>query len=466
MARRKNERPDTEAFRRREKHEDFSALWIDGLKPLAKPYREFDGRGEGLGIQVFPSGQKSWFYAFRTGTTMRTITLGSPGPKCALATKDDAGSKFVSLAHARELAIAKGKEFAAGLDPLEQAKQRKSEAQAQEKAIQSAREAQRRVGSFDALVDAYCSSLEQLGRSSAKEVRRMLERDAVPVFGAETKASAITADDVADLYDRLKKSHPVKANRLASYLSGAFQYAREHDRKARRTDGVLFGLSHNPARGEFKRVKEKAAKRDLEFSELRTVWAALHNGEIDGEIAYFLRFLIATGCQRVRETLRLEWSEISFESMVWDMPAEKTKGGWKKDLGHVVPLTAQALAALECVRVYNSAGKVFKGNGRANGLLDTSVNRALQRWREKHLPTMPPFTTRDLRRTFKTGGGKLGLSKEIRDKVQSHVVPGASSQNYDRFDYADQKRLALETWCAVLTETPAQSNVKPIRKRA
>ena len=39
--------------------------------------------------------------------------------------------------------------------------------------------------------------------------------------------------------------------------------------------------------------------------------AALHNGQIDGEIAYFLRFLIATGSQRVRETLRLDWSEIS-----------------------------------------------------------------------------------------------------------------------------------------------------------
>ena len=151
--------------------------------------------------------------------------------------------------------------------------------------------------------------------------------------------------------------------------------------------------------------------------------------------------------------------------MVWDMPAEKTKGGWKKDLGHVVPLTTQALAALECVRVYNNAGKVFKGNGRANGLLDTSVNRALQRWREKHLPTMPAFTTRDLRRTFKTLGGKLGLSKEVRDRVQSHKTQDASSKNYDRFDYADQKRLALEAWCAELTESPAQSNVKPIRKR-
>ncbi len=464
MARRKNERPESESFRRRDKHQTFTPLWIDGLKPLAKPYREFDGRGAGLGVQVSPSGHKAWFYAYKSGTTVRTITLGSPGPKCAAESKDS--SKFVSLARARELAIAKGKEVAAGLDPHEQVQQRKSEARAQQDAIQTAREAERRIGSFGALVDAYCTSLDELGRSSAKEVRRMLGRDAVPVFGADTKASAITADDVADLYDSLKKAHPVKANRLASYLSGAFQYAREHDRQARRTEGTLFGLSHNPARGEFKRVKEKAAKRSLEFSELRTVWAALHNGQIDGEIAYFLRFLIATGGQRVRETLRLEWSEISLESMVWDMPAEKTKGGWKKDLGHVVPLTTQALAALECVRVYNNAGKVFKGNGRANGLLDTSVNRALQRWREKHLPTMPPFTTRDIRRTFKTLGGKLGLSKEVRDRVQSHVTQGASSQNYDRFDYADQKRLALEAWCAELTEKPAQSNVKPIRKRA
>jgi len=61
---------------------------------------------------------------------------------------------------------------------------------------------------------------------------------------------------------------------LLSYLSGAFFYAREHDRKARRTDGVLFGVLHNPARGEIKRTKEKAGKRALNFTEVRQLWTA------------------------------------------------------------------------------------------------------------------------------------------------------------------------------------------------
>jgi len=78
---------------------------------------------------------------------------------------------------------------------------------------------------------------------------------------------------------------------------------------------------------------------------------------------------------------------------------------------------------------------------------------------------MPAFTTRDLRRTFKTLCGQLSLSKEIRDRVQSHKVQDTSSQNYDRFDYADQKRQCLEAWCATLTQAPAQSNVQPIRAK-
>jgi len=160
--------------------------------------------------------------------------------------------------------------------------------------------------------------------------------------------------------------------------------------------------------------------------------------------------------------LRIEWREVSFDPGVWDMPAEKTKGGWKSDLGHVVPLTVQAIEALACVRVYNSSGIVFKGRGQ--GLRDTSVNRCLSRWREKHAADMPAFTTRDLRRTFKTLGAQLGLTKETRDRVQSHKAPDTSTQNYDRFDYADQKRQALETWCAAITQTAITSNVTQFRK--
>lgn len=443
------------------KRQRFTAVFIDNLKPRATAYREFDGRGAGFGIQVFPSGHKTWFYVFRDETgKQRYLGLGSPGPKCG--DSGTADQRFVSLADAYAKALDKGKESARGLDPKEQDRIRDDAEKAKESAAKAARESERRVGTMSALVEAYSQSLRDLGRVSAPEVERMLKRDALPALGATTKASAITADHIADLYDEVKKTYSVKANRLLSYLSGAFRYAREHDRKARRTDGVLFGVTHNPARGEIKRTREKAAKRALNFTEVRQLWAALTTAQFSGEIAFFLRFLLATGGQRVRETLRLDWAEVNFDSRLWDMPAEKTKGGWKNDLGHVVPLTWPAIDALEAVRVYNPTGLVFKGRGQ--GLRDASVNRALKRWREKHTPSMPAFTTRDLRRTFKTLGGQLGLSKEVRDRVQSHKVQDTSNQNYDRFDYADQKRQALEAWCTALTQTPAQDNVRPLRK--
>ena len=56
------------------------------------------------------------------------------------------------------------------------------------------------------------------------------------------------------------------------------------------------------------------------------------------------------------------------------------------------------------------------------------------------------FTARDLRRTVKTLMGKMGLSKEIRDRLQNHALSDVSSKHYDRYDYLREKKAALESW--------------------
>ena len=42
------------------------------------------------------------------------------------------------------------------------------------------------------------------------------------------------------------------------------------------------------------------------------------------------------------------------------------------------------------------------------------------------------FTARDLRRTWKTLAGAAGISKETRDRLQSHALSDVSSKHYDR----------------------------------
>jgi integrase len=57
-----------------------------------------------------------------------------------------------------------------------------------------------------------------------------------------------------------------------------------------------------------------------------------------------------------------------------------------------------------------------------------------------------PFTARDLRRTVKTLMGKLGVSKELRDRLQNHALTDVSSKHYDRYDYLREKRNVMQAW--------------------
>lgn len=64
----------------------------------------------------------------------------------------------------------------------------------------------------------------------------------------------------------------------------------------------------------------------------------------------------------------------------------------------------------------------------------------------KLFPDNPVFVVRDLRRNCKTLTGEMGVSKELRDRIQNHALLSVSSKHYDRYNYLSEKRKALELW--------------------
>ncbi len=55
--------------------------------------------------------------------------------------------------------------------------------------------------------------------------------------------------------------------------------------------------------------------------------------------------------------------------------------------------------------------------------------------------------------------GEIGISKELRDRLQNHAFQDVSSKHYDRYSYLPEKRRALEAWEMRLNETDTSSNV-------
>ena len=74
------------------------------------------------------------------------------------------------------------------------------------------------------------------------------------------------------------------------------------------------------------------------------------------------------------------------------------------------------------------------------------MSKASNRFTSNKANNFDPFTPRDLRRTCKTRMGELGLSKEIRDRINNHANSDVSSKHYDRYDYLKEKQNALDAW--------------------
>tara|TARA_B110000211_G_C14028719_1_gene531082 strand:+ start:71 stop:409 length:339 start_codon:yes stop_codon:yes gene_type:complete len=62
------------------------------------------------------------------------------------------------------------------------------------------------------------------------------------------------------------------------------------------------------------------------------------------------------------------------------------------------------------------------------------------------------FSPRDIRRTFKTVAGSLGISLELRNRLQGHALTDVGSVFYDRHDYLSEKRIAMQAWIDGLSE--------------
>jgi len=72
-------------------------------------------------------------------------------------------------------------------------------------------------------------------------------------------------------------------------------------------------------------------------------------------------------------------------------------------------------------------------------------------WRQRDRGVIPVVTNRDLRRTWKTLAGKAGVPKEIRDRLQNHILQDVSSKSYDRWSYMPEKRAGMAKWDEFVT---------------
>ncbi len=56
------------------------------------------------------------------------------------------------------------------------------------------------------------------------------------------------------------------------------------------------------------------------------------------------------------------------------------------------------------------------------------------------------WTWHDLRRTMRTGLSRLGIRRDIAELTIGHSVGGRLEATYNLYEFAEEKRLALDAW--------------------
>jgi integrase len=172
---------------------------------------------------------------------------------------------------------------------------------------------------------------------------------------------------------------------------------------------------------------------------LTAVWKACD----DDEFGAIIKLLTLTGCRR-QEIGGLRWSEIDFETGALTLPSERTKNGRILQL----PLPPAALDILRAVP-RRSTDYVFGCDGFSSwSVMTKKLNARIA----ASGVTVAPWRVHDLRRTYRTGIGRLGVPPHVAELCINHVRQGMIGV-YDRFNYQPQIGDALKLWANYLTAT-------------
>jgi integrase len=232
---------------------------------------------------------------------------------------------------------------------------------------------------------------------------------------------AITRADVAGrLQELVKANGRIAAARARATLSSLYAWSMREGL----CDSNPVISTNNPAIGVPSR------DRVLADSELAVIWHACADDDF-GRIA---RLLILIGARR-REIGGLKWNDVNLDTGALLIPGERTKGGRALEL--ILPA-----AALGILRSTPHRREYVFGD-RGVGFSSWSTSTASMKARIT--PPLAPWILHDLRRSMRTGLGRLGVQPHIAELVIGHTR-GCVEAIYDRGRYEREKRSALALW--------------------
>jgi len=400
------------------------------------------GDGDGLWLDITPSGVKSWCFRYASPVTgkPREMGLGAIG--------GDLNRPTVSLDEARDLAHAARKLKQNGIDPLDA---RRAE-QAAERA-----EAARAV-TFADCAGGYIKVNRKAWRSAkhAAQWRATLEQYVFPVIGA-LPVGAVETGHVTRILEPLWTTKTETATRLRGRIETVLDFAAAHGWRQGDNPARWRGHLQNilPTSSKVTEIRHHAA---LPWAEIAAFMRELD--PLPGVPALALRFGILCAA-RAGEVLGATWGEINMQAGTWVVPGSRMKAGRE----HRVPLSEDAQEVLRAAAgLRERAGDdalVFPGSKAGRPLSHMALHRVLVRLGRGDL------TTHGFRSSFSTWCAEAtNHPRELVEQSLAHTIGNAVEAAYRRTDLFEKRRRLMAEWAGFCARPAASGEVVPLRAGA
>jgi integrase len=287
---------------------------------------------------------------------------------------------------------------------------------------------------LDQFVERYCKTEANL--RSADEIARVLKQIIKPAIG-HLAIGEIRRSHVVKMLDQIADERGARMADLAlAYCRKGFNWWAARDDEFQ--PPIVKGMART-------KPKERARKRVLADDEIRDLWAALDSAkDLPTPYARYIRTLLLTATRRT-EAGEMHVREL--EGDIWTIPGQR----YKTKMGHVVPLTAAALAMIGKV----DAGFIFstdKGETAVNGFskakdaIDAEIARIRK---EAGRAAMDDWTFHDLHRTARSLMSRAGVPADHAERCLGHVIGGVR-ETYDRHEYLSEKRAGFEALAGIV----------------
>ncbi len=424
---------------------------VDAIRPSDVRYMVWDSTLSGLGLDVWPSGRKSWILFYRVAGQQRRMTLGT--------------TERMPPAVARVTARAALAKVDQGIDPLALRRGAKD------------RTTDQTPATVAEIAERYLTSLRSRSASAwSAEAARIYRLHLAPSL-AEMPVRSVAVKDARAIHEAMAAT-PVSANRAKGVLSAILTRAIEDGDRPRELLNPGGSVPDYPEEERDRYLSDEEWTRMAKaLPLLRAELADAPSWDTRGHQLDALITLALTGA-RLRSVLPRQWADVDWaEHALIVTPAHK--GVSRIVLGE---------SAERFLRV------CFDARGAGGGFMFPGQHRRIgtrtARYARDERPERPPapiaslasmwarltelaeledFTLHDWRRTFATVAGDVGISDHMIGGLLGHRVPGIRRRYARRTDDALRDaatKVSAEVASRLALALPVAQQTVPFRRKS